>query len=126
MTPYRDIMRAINGLQTAHGSIQLHATLFFSLRREGRIASAEPVCSCALSFVHFAHETAGAARTRLSLCPLFSEEQDSGNNPGDPRRGNAGLYPLFDDRRAGAAFAPLTSAGFELSVDLRSVLTVTR
>ena len=37
------------------------------LRREGRIASAEPVCSCAFPFVHFAHETAGAARTRSSL-----------------------------------------------------------
>src|SRR6202795_4962826 len=30
-----------------------------------------PVCSCALSFVHFAHETAGAARIRHSLLPLF-------------------------------------------------------
>jgi hypothetical protein len=68
----------------------------------------------------------GAIGTRLSLRPLFSEEQDSTNNSGDPRRGNAELYPLFDDRRAGAAFAPLASAGVELSVDLRSVLTVTR
>src|ERR1700759_1811961 len=40
------------------------------LRREGRTASAEPVCSCAFSYVHLAHETAGAARTRLSLRPL--------------------------------------------------------
>jgi hypothetical protein len=40
------------------------------LRREGRTASAEPVCSCALCFVYFARETAGAARTRLSLRPL--------------------------------------------------------
>ena len=40
------------------------------LRREGRIASAEPVCSCAFSSVPFAHETAGAARTRSSLRPL--------------------------------------------------------
>ena len=40
------------------------------LRRESRDASAEPVCSCAFSYVHFAHETAGAARTRLSLRPL--------------------------------------------------------
>jgi len=40
------------------------------LRREGRTASAEPVCSCAPCFVHFARETAGAARTRLSLRPL--------------------------------------------------------
>jgi len=68
----------------------------------------------------------GAIGTRLSLRPLLSEEQDSSNNSGDPRRGNAALYPLFDNRRAGAAFVPLASAGFELSVDLRSVLTVTR
>jgi hypothetical protein len=47
-------------------------------RREGRIASAEPVCSCAHLFVQFAHETAGAARTRSSLRPLFSEGQSSG------------------------------------------------
>jgi hypothetical protein len=33
--------------------------------------SAEPVCSCAFFFVHFAHETAGAARTRSSLRPLL-------------------------------------------------------
>jgi hypothetical protein len=38
-------------------------------RREGRIASAEPVCSCAFSCVHLARETAGAARTRSSLRP---------------------------------------------------------
>ena len=43
------------------------------LRRESRIASAEPVCSCAFLLVHFAHETAGAARIRLSLRPLLSE-----------------------------------------------------
>jgi hypothetical protein len=41
------------------------------LRREGRTASAEPVCSCAFLFVTFAHETAGAARTRSSLRPLI-------------------------------------------------------
>jgi hypothetical protein len=48
------------------------------LRREGRIASAEPVCSCAF-FVHLAHETAGAACTRSSLRPLSSEAQDCSN-----------------------------------------------
>src|SRR5258708_19153540 len=32
--------------------------------------SAEPVCSCAFSLCMFAHETAGAARTRSSLRPL--------------------------------------------------------
>jgi hypothetical protein len=31
-----------------------------------------PVCSCAHFFVHIAHETAGAARIRHSLRPLFS------------------------------------------------------
>src|ERR1700736_2894686 len=41
------------------------------LRRECRIASAEPVCSCAFSCALFAHETAGAARTRYSLRPLI-------------------------------------------------------
>jgi len=34
-------------------------------------ASAEPVCSCAFFSTHFAHETAGAARTRSSLRPLI-------------------------------------------------------
>jgi hypothetical protein len=46
------------------------------LRREGRIASAEPVCSCASFFVHLAHETAGAARTRSSLRPPFSRRAE--------------------------------------------------
>ncbi len=40
------------------------------LRREGRMLSAEPVCSCACSYAHIARETAGAARTRSSLRPL--------------------------------------------------------
>jgi hypothetical protein len=46
------------------------------LRREGRMLSAEPVCSCAHFFVHIAHETAGAARTRSSLRPLSFEGND--------------------------------------------------
>ena len=41
------------------------------LRREGRSVSAEPVCSCAFLFATFAHETAGAARTRSSPRPLL-------------------------------------------------------
>ncbi len=44
------------------------------LRRECRIASAEPVCSCAHSSHNLAHETAGAARTRHSLLPLLWEK----------------------------------------------------
>ena len=31
-----------------------------------------PVCSCAVLFAQIARETAGAASTRSSLCPLFS------------------------------------------------------
>src|SRR6266568_1933250 len=46
-------------------------------RRESRIASAEPVCSCAHFFVHLAHETAGAARTRHSLLPLLERDRRS-------------------------------------------------
>src|SRR5450756_2346910 len=42
-------------------------------RRESRIASAGPVCSFAFSTIS-AHETAGAARTRLSLRPLLIEQ----------------------------------------------------
>jgi hypothetical protein len=40
-----------------------------------RSASAEPVCSCALSIVHVAHETAGAARIRRSLLPLLEGQR---------------------------------------------------
>src|ERR1700694_5257218 len=46
------------------------------LRREGRTASAEPVCSCAFLFAHLARETAGAARTRSSLRPLIFRRRD--------------------------------------------------
>ena len=45
------------------------------LRREGRSVPAEPVCSCASSLPEFAHETAGAARTRSSLRPHCFEGQ---------------------------------------------------
>jgi hypothetical protein len=55
------------------------------LRREGRTASAEPVCSCAFSFTHFARETAGAARTRSSLRPLTSEGGTYPQNSRDMR-----------------------------------------
>ena len=41
------------------------------MRRECRSVSAEPVCSCACFCARFAHETAGAARTRYSLRPLI-------------------------------------------------------
>src|SRR5262249_13783784 len=44
-----------------------HAISRNPLRREGRVAPVEPVCSCAFPF--FAHGTVGAASTRLSLRP---------------------------------------------------------
>src|SRR5260370_33596225 len=45
------------------------------MRGECRSVSAEPVCSCAFLRTSFAHETAGAARTRHSLLPLSFEGQ---------------------------------------------------
>jgi hypothetical protein len=50
-----------------------------------------PVCSCALSFVHVAHETAGAARIRHSLLPPFggtTKRKTSGRS----RRENADAH----------------------------------
>jgi hypothetical protein len=50
----------------------------------------EPVCSCAFSYVQLAHETAGAARTRLSLRPLlFWEGAKLTQTSGGSRRENA-------------------------------------
>ncbi len=70
------------------------------LRGEGRSVSAEPVCSCAFSFVHVAHETAGAARTRSSLRPLrFTRvERDAKLGRIAPREGGRISASLFDIR----------------------------
>src|ERR1700724_1696806 len=57
--------------------------------------SAEPVCSCAHFLMHIAHETAGAARTRSSLRPLFFEGEVSSKTPGASRRENAKSYSGF-------------------------------
>src|SRR6476620_7214277 len=43
--------------------------------------SASPVCSCAHSFVHTAHETAGAARIRHSLRPLNGGGRTNSSKP---------------------------------------------
>ena len=45
------------------------------------------------SFVQFAHETAGAARTRSSLRPLYSWEGKVDENLGRTRRENADAHP---------------------------------
>jgi hypothetical protein len=66
------------------------------LRRECRIASAEPVCSCAFFLVQFAHETAGAACTRYSLLPLFSRDKFRAKLGRTPRRENAEPYLMPD------------------------------
>jgi hypothetical protein len=39
-----------------------------------RNAPTVPVCSCACSYAHIAHETAGAASTRRSLRPLYGRK----------------------------------------------------
>ena len=44
--------------------------------------SAGPVCSCAHFFVHIAHETAGAARTRSSLHPRYFEGHEPSHQLG--------------------------------------------
>jgi hypothetical protein len=46
---------------------------------------------CAL-LVHIAHETAGAARTRLSLRPLFGGQGNFWQTSGESRRENVDAY----------------------------------
>jgi hypothetical protein len=94
MASYGDNYQHINGLDLSHASIQFHMDHYFPLRREGRIASAEPVCSCASIFVHVAHETAGAARTRLSLRPLLLRGPKVTQTSDASRRENADSRPL--------------------------------
>ena len=53
-----------------------------------------PVCSCACSLVHVAHETAGAARIRHSLRPLSSRANVTCKTSDDQRREIAGSCPL--------------------------------
>src|SRR6266404_4508520 len=57
-----------------------------------------PVCSCAHLFVHIAHETAGAARIRHSLRPLFSRGRIYLPTSGGSCRENADAYlcPEFE------------------------------
>jgi len=50
--------------------------------------SAGPVCSCARFLCANARETAGAARTRLSLRPLPVGRVKMEHNSGAPRREN--------------------------------------
>ena len=51
-----------------------------------------PVCSCAAYLVLTAHGTAGAARTRSSLRPLFERAGSFQQSSGAMRRENAKLY----------------------------------
>ena len=63
---------AINRMRTPLSSIELHTTIYFPLRREGRVAPVEPVVFlvCVLPTI-FAHGAAGATSIRSSLRPLF-------------------------------------------------------
>ena len=55
-----------------------------------------PVCSCAFLLVHFAHETAGAARIRHSLLPLFRGTSFRAKLGRTPRRENAEAHLLSE------------------------------
>ena len=60
------------------------------LCRESRIVSAKPVVTTVVCILQsFAHGAAGAAGTRLSLRPLYSEATRFMHHPGASRRGNA-------------------------------------
>ena len=50
---------------------------------------------------HFAHETAGAACTRLSLRPLFLMRAEVTQSSGAVRRENADAYPTVITREGG-------------------------
>jgi hypothetical protein len=67
-------------------------------------------CTCMLvcaSYVHFAHETAGAARTRHSLRPLACGRNDL-QSPGETRRGNAEVCLI--DASAGGGWPNRTNS----------------
>jgi hypothetical protein len=64
------------------------------LRRESRIASAGPVCSCAFFATRSAHETAGAACIRLPCALLLLRVAIDAKLGRNPRRDNADAYPL--------------------------------
>jgi hypothetical protein len=95
------------------------------LRREGRDASAEPVCSCAsFAKAQTARGTAGAARTRSSLRPLIGEgkrdanlghimsrDRDTISRSLRAQRSN----PSFRVRRTMDCFAPLAKTRRERS-----------
>jgi len=62
------------------------------LRGKAGIASAEPVCSCAFSFVQLAHETAGAAAHPVFPAPSDLEGPKFTQSSGATRRENVKLY----------------------------------
>ena len=63
--------------------------------------SAGPVRSCAHFLVHIAHETAGAARTRSSLRPLYFEGANFQHTSGDQRREIVNAYSVVITRESG-------------------------
>jgi hypothetical protein len=66
-----------------------------------------PVGSCAPNAQFLAHETAGAARTRHSLRPLFSRrDNEFGNNSGKTCRENADAHSIVIVREGGRSSIP--------------------
>src|SRR6202043_1497620 len=63
------------------------------LRRESRIASAEPVCSCAF-FCAFLHTRPRVQRAPGFPCALLFRGWQSTQNSGASRRENADAHPL--------------------------------
>ena len=68
-----------------------------------------PVCSCAAFLVQTAHGTAGAARTRSSLRPLFERAGSFQQSSGAMRRENANSYSVSSPGLTGRPSIPETS-----------------
>src|SRR3954471_902485 len=99
MTAYGDIARLIKGLPSPQGSIELHGTIYFALRREGRDAPA-----ALYARVHFCLRKSHA-RPRVQQAPglpcalNFEEGQTKLQTSDATRREIAKSYP----RRMGRA-----------------------
>ena len=94
MTRYRGIARSINGLRTPRDSTQLHATIYFPLRREGRDAPAAlyarvPFC------LRKSHARPRVQQAPGLPCALdFEEGQTKMQNSGGMRREIAASYSV--------------------------------
>src|SRR3954465_10809864 len=76
MTSYGEIAWVINGFGGPQGPTQLHRSIYFPLRREGRMLSAGPVCSCAhfLCTLHTRPQVQRAPGLPCALCLTGGKE----------------------------------------------------